>query len=433
MWGIRSKKRTTEPKRSMMGALSMYASLRELNHREFESTEGKSITIFELSNIYEDGIIVADGSISIDEQRLMGRVAIVESSSQLRSSKYAIDQNIILLISLNNNSIACRIDGSLIPTITISLPDDFVERFNSLIEGSQSYGCVPYIASIPRLKFTSHFTRLLVERIELKCAEQDQHLNDTDFNWSESFYITLMKMIGMGANQKTYIRLARRIPYKMICREKHSPKGVEALLLGSAGFLDDPIDPYQRELHKEFTHLQAKYGLIPLRRSEWDSKSRTRPTSHPVLRLAQIASLLCSKDLLFDSVMKCKSVEDINRIFDTIPSKYWDTHYTFDIATAEQVKRFSRDTLNVIGINVVCMSMFRYSKYTQNDELQNRAFDLLDKLYAEKNSIIKKFLDGGVEIENASFSQAILQLHKIYCTKKSCGSCFVGKARMKSE
>lgn len=60
-----------------------------------------------------------------------------------------------------------------------------------------------------------------------------------------------------------------------------------------------------------------------------------------------------------------------------------------------------------------------------------QAFDFLDELKAEVNSVVKMWQDVGLEVQNAGDSQALLQLKKEYCDRKYCLRCRIGYEYLK--
>jgi hypothetical protein len=51
---------------------------------------------------------------------------------------------------------------------------------------------------------------------------------------------------------------------------------------------------------------------------------------------------------------------------------------------------------------------------------------MLEKIAPEDNGLIRRFNEIGWVPENASQSQALLQLKKSYCDQKKCLSCGIG-------
>lgn len=417
--------------------LKLYASSTEILNKEFVSNQDTAVVISEIKNIEANqDILFANARFSMNGNPVAGRIALLENSSTWNQSPLSFSHDIDLMVVLHNQGPCCRVhDDSIIETIEVEIETDSSARLQKLINGAGSFGCGEYIASLDDIQRVNMCTKLLIERVEMKSRMIGEIYDDADCDWNETFYIMLVKMMGKGAHGEHYMRVAKKVSYKMLCREKHSLAAVEAMLLGAAGFLENPIDKYEIALARESKHLQNKYNIRPMRKSDWVSKSKatTFPSANPVLRMAQIAALVCSRDFLFGSAMKCRTMKDLEDLLKVKASDYWNTHYTFGMASAERQKFISADTIDVIGINVVCMVMFCYGQHTFDDKLQEASFDLLEKIKTERNSLTYGWAQQGVKMENAYFSQAMLQLSKIYCASKQCSSCFVGKARLKSE
>ncbi|MFI3265825.1 MAG: DUF2851 family protein [Rikenellaceae bacterium] len=419
-----------------MQLLKVYAGSKQMIDKEFRTYDDKIVFIDEISNIdYINNMIVADAKLYMDNNDVYGRIVFIDSlDNWRRNTTYNLDKfdNTALILALDNEGLVCRINGTVIPSVKITPSQQMIDMLEHLLANAENYVCGKYIAELEDIEQVSLMTKLLIERIEMKCHDIDDLLEKTEYQWSETFYIMLVKMIGMGTNQKAYLRLAQRVPYSMISREKHEPLHVEALLMGAAGFLEDPMDNYQIRLANEFRHLQNKYSIRPLSRIEWQlgRSNNTRPSSHPVLRLAQISALVCSKDFLFDTAISCRSTEDLDKLFNVAASEYWDTHYTFGLATHKVPKFIGSETIKTLGINVVCFLMFRHGAYTLNQDIKDAALDLLEKIGVEKNTIITNWIKAGIKIDNAYTSQAMLQLYKVYCSQKQCGICQVCKKRI---
>jgi hypothetical protein len=57
---------------------------------------------------------------------------------------------------------------------------------------------------------------------------------------------------------------------------------------------------------------------------------------------------------------------------------------------------------------------------------RERGIQLLESLKPERNAIIRKFNEIGVNSSNSAISQALIQLKKSYCDQKKCLSCGIG-------
>ena len=82
----------------------------------------------------------------------------------------------------------------------------------------------------------------------------------------------------------------------------------------------------------------------------------------------------------------------------------------------------------MILINVVAPFLFLYGKSRRDEDLKDRAFDLLDTLKSEKNTITDGWKTLGFTPESAAQGQALIQLKTEYCDRRRCLECSIGNA-----
>jgi hypothetical protein len=82
-------------------------------------------------------------------------------------------------------------------------------------------------------------------------------------------------------------------------------------------------------------------------------------------------------------------------------------------------------------INAIVPLLFAHGVYYNDDKVKEKAISWLDKIPAEKNSVIAPFASSNIPIEKANDSQALLQLKKEYCDAKRCLECSVGNSILK--
>jgi hypothetical protein len=56
----------------------------------------------------------------------------------------------------------------------------------------------------------------------------------------------------------------------------------------------------------------------------------------------------------------------------------------------------------------------------------SQSLEDLEKLPAEKNTILDQWQDAGMKYKNAFDAQALLGLYHDFCTQKKCLSCVIG-------
>ena len=269
----------------------------------------------------------------------------------------------------------------------------------------------------------SIFYRVAQERLERKHNDILKIYNDSLKDWNQTSYQILLKMMDIGANKAAYQRLAQVIPYRILLREVSSPHAVESLLLGGSGLLSlYPDDEYTLAIKEEWNHLACKYELSPMRLTDWNL-ARVRPYNHPVLRLAQLATLLHSKEFLVNRIVACRTPEDVIDLFSVEAAEYWNDHFIPAVESRNIPKRLGKEKALILGINLVVPIQIAYSYNIGKSELREYAEELLHAIPAENNRYTNQWQTAGVPLENAMASQAVIQIVTEYCQKERCAEC----------
>ncbi len=299
---------------------------------------------------------------------------------------------------------------------------------NRLQAGAGAYACSGYLVALSALKRSELCTALAFDRLARKMRTVEQLHAEADENWNQTFYLLYFRTLGDSRNQEAYLSLARRVPYKIVLRERLVPHAVEAMLFGASGLLERyRHDTYTLDLARSFEHLAAKYDIRPMEPSRWDL-TNIRPANHPALRLAEAAEFFAQDEFVMARTMACRTGEEIRRLFCVEAPGYWRTHHIPGSAGDEQPKRIGRFKADIIGINLVAVLQYAYGSYTGREELRDSALTLLERLPAEENRYMRAWREaGGLSPHNAFESQAFLQLATEYCAAKRCAECPVGR------
>lgn len=252
-------------------------------------------------------------------------------------------------------------------------------------------------------------------------------LEINDKSWEESFYQALAGSFGFKKNSDPFRLLAKSLPLKYLGKHKDNLLQIEAMLFGQAGFLNTnfPVDDYQAKLKKEYDFLRSKFSLKPLGEHLWKFM-RLRPSNFPTVRIAQFSMLIYKSSHLFSKIIHSADNKKIKDLFKVKASDYLDEHYRFGKKSKKSKKNLGDAAIDSILINTVIPFIFIYGKTTGNPELTEQAIAILEKLFPEENSIIRKWRKLGINAENAYNSQALLQLKNVYCDNKKCLKCRIG-------
>ncbi len=318
-------------------------------------------------------------------------------------------------------------DGAFLPQVTLEAGPVTEAAYEVLREGARSWGCAAHIARMENHERVALFTRLLADRIDRKHNDIKAIHAECSQNWNDTLYMMLLRTMGDLSNREAFVELGRRVHYGHILRERNSLEYVEALLLGASGLLDlYEDDAYTRRLKEHFEYLRNKYSIRAMAPRQW-KLTGNNPHSHPVIRLAQAAAFLSTREFLFENVIKCRTVPDVQALFCAEASEYWSTHYIPAQATDKRRKSIGPFKANMLGINLVAQMMFAYGDSMHDEGLKDAAIDLLEKIERESNAITDGWRTRGVLMESAADSQAILQLHNEFCTRGRCRHCAVGR------
>ncbi len=193
--------------------------------------------------------------------------------------------------------------------------------------GAATCACGERLAALSTLHRSDLCTALVFDRLGRKMRLVEELHAACDRNWNRTFYGLYFRTLGDRQNQEAYLELARRVPYRVVLRERLTPHAVEAMLFGASGLLDlYPHDSYTLDLGRTFVHLASKHDIRPMEASAWELAG-IRPANHPVLRLAEAAEFFARDEFVVDRAMACRSEADIRRLFCTEASAYWRTHH----------------------------------------------------------------------------------------------------------
>jgi hypothetical protein len=237
---------------------------------------------------------------------------------------------------------------------------------------------------------------------------------------------------GFKVNAVPFLMLARSIPLNILAKHQ-SLLQIEAVLFGQAGMLHNNFkDEYPNRLKQEYAYLQKKHKLEPVPAHLWKFL-RMRPANFPTIRIAQFAALVHQSLHLFSQIVETHTIKEILPLLDVTASEYWDTHYTFDEQQdAATKKHLGRSSVHNIIINTIAPIQFLYAAEQGTSAQQEKALQLLDTVPFEKNTILDTWQGIGWKAQNASQSQALIQLFNKYCTAKRCLDCALGHNIIKS-
>ena len=370
--------------------------------------------------------------IKIGDTTWAGNVEIHQKASQWNHHHHQKDKkynNVILHIVNHIDEITYNERKEKVPTAILIYPDLYYRNYLELQKSIHWISCLHILKEHKpeKLFLNQWIVNLAIERLQQKTEYFKTLIDFTNNNWEDAFYIFMARYFGGNVNTTAFEMLAKITPQKILAKHKNNLVHIEALLFGQAGFLADyNNDPYFQILKKEYSFLRKKYALQPMDSSLWNF-FRLRPSNFPTMRIAEFSSLIYGSVSLFSKIIHAESIDEVIQILNTPVSEYWQIHIKFGEKSAKRRSKLGKQAINTLLINTVIPVMFYYGKVYSKHEIHQKAMDWFEQLPAENNSIIRKWKEVNICANNALETQGLIQLKKLYCDKKKCLNCRLGK------
>ncbi|MDE6257388.1 MAG: DUF2851 family protein, partial [Muribaculaceae bacterium] len=376
--------------------------------------------------------------IKIDDTIWVGNVEIHVKASDWYRHKHDADpayDGVVLHVVAIEDGVVNRKDGSVIPQVGVTFPQEFFSLYSSLSEKIKDVRCTPHLPSLSKLTVEDWLSTLAVERMQQKSERILHILRECQGDWQQTCFITFARALGFGLNSEPFEMMARSLPLNILAHHSDSLFQIEALLFGQAGMLDMTnhiFDEYYQSLCREYYFLARKYGLRPLRPGVW-KYSKTRPGNFPHRRIAMLAQYLCGGFSLMADILAAKGEEEKSReLFAMDLDGYWETHAQFGAETGRAPKSLSKNSEDLLLINLVAPLIYSHCAHLGDYDKAEQAFALWMQLDAESNTYIRQWKGGGIECKDAMHSQALLQLRKCYCDPGRCLECRFGHSLLRN-
>ena len=377
-----------------------------------------------------------EARLTIDGVNWAGHIEMHVNSSDWYRHGHQKDpayDNVILHVVYEDDQPVYRLNGEQIPCLSIKrrISTSTMIAYNKLMAGRRWVPCVGLISSVEPITIVAAQDKMLSERLADKAQKMGDDLKSLDGDFHALIYQKLAYGLGLKVNAESMEILARSLPYNIVQRHRDNILQLEALLFGQSGLLPlQSDDAYVNTLQKEYDILQVKYNLVPMRAVQWKF-SRMRPASFPTIRIAQLAQLLHQMERVDDALFSEDHLTLLKHLV-LSPGGYWLTHYRFNKVAAPRNKSVGKATIDLILINVVAPLLFMYGQIRGSQDHKDKAVQLLDDIAAEKNAITKGWAALGIPCDNASQSQAMIHLKRVYCDHFKCLSCPIGHHVMRT-
>lgn len=385
-------------------------------------------------NLLNSGPDFFNAKLKINGILWAGNVEIHERSSDWYRHHHDRDDaynNVILHVVSSIDADVFTHDGKRLPQLILAVPDSLLAKYRELMEEETYPPCYRIIPRIDTLTVHAWMSRLTVERFEEKMHRIDNYLQRTNGDWERTFFITLARNFGFGTNAQAFEQWTFTILPNAVGRHRDNPLQVEAFFIGQAGLLNPEVvppeqrDDYYQRLCEEYAFLRNKFNLHAIESKQWKF-GRLRPQNFPHVRLSQFTQLYCEGGADFSRLLEAPDVKSLYALFHTAVTPYWRTHFSFGEASTESDKSLQQSSLNLLIINTAAPLLFAYGRKLMDEDMADRAFNLLEQLPAERNYITRSWQRAGLCVSHAADSQALIQLRQHYCDRKDCLRCRFG-------
>ena len=319
--------------------------------------------------------------------------------------------------------------SQIIPVLEMKefISQNLIDTYYALLASAAWIPCNNNLKDIRNISIKPWLSILIEERLTRRTTQIRDLFAANAMNWEESFYQWLASYMGFNLNNEAFLILARSIPLKILMKHKNSKFQVESLLFGQSGLLFSAInDEYSISLKKEYSFLARKYDLTPLQPTVWKFM-RTRPGNFPTIRIAQFADILTRISSLLSEILGNANSVAIRKNLSTEVSPFWHNHYQFGKPLEKQhPNSIGKQGIDNLIINAVVPFIYLYGKFHDNQTHWEKGLRILKQMEPENNIIIRNWGKLNIKVENASESQALIELYKTYCTPKRCLSCSIG-------
>jgi Protein of unknown function (DUF2851) len=398
------------------------------NSKELQLSTGESLQIIHPGQLNaHQGPDFLEASIKIDITKWIGNIELhVQTSDWFRHAHHHDKnyKNIILHVvwinDLENNM------GNL-PLLALAdkVPKMLLNRYEEWMMNMEFVPCGTQLSTVSSIVWEGWKERLLIERLQRKTGIVESYLNQCNHHWEEAFWWLLAKNFGIKVNAEAFESVAKSLPVTVLVRHKNQINQLEALLLGQAGLLETKfVEDYPQMLQKEYLFYKSKYKLQSIR--EPIHFLRMRPENFPTIRLAQLAMLIHDSSHLFSKVIEMNAAADVKALLAVTANDYWHYHYMLDEPSPFKPKKLGEQMANNIIINTIVPVVFAFGFLHKKDSYQEKAFNWLEAIRAENNSVVDRFTKAGLTSLSALDTQAVLELKTSYCDKRRCLDCAVG-------
>lgn len=400
----------------------------------FESNQGHRVEVIDRGTLNRgDGPDFCDAVVRIDGQTWAGSIEMhVRASDWYRHGHHndPAYANVVLHVVAVNDTLVRRGDGT-VPQILLPCDSNVMHRYAAMMQaGENDLPCGPGLADIQPMFVTDFVTALAVGRLERKSADICRILDANGGDWTAAAFVVIARALGFGSNADSMERVARAVPLAALLKQSDNPLALEAVLMGCGGLLQPPgRDEREEALCAEYDFYSRKFGLSHDNEDTIIWHRRVRPANRPVRRLATLALFMSDSFAFARRLFALDDAAGAAALFEGLeqPGNYWQTHSTPGTLLAKPSALLTANVVNLLMINAVAPLVYAYGRQNGYEGRSDLACEILMRIPAEDNSIIRMFAANGLHCRDAFGSQALIQLKRHYCDRRDCVRCRFGR------
>ncbi|MDE6523402.1 MAG: DUF2851 family protein [Muribaculaceae bacterium] len=402
----------------------------------FSLDSGERVRVIDPGTLNRDsGPDFFNAKVKIGEKTWAGNIEIHLKASDWNRHGHSADpayDNVILHVVAVSDTQIKRRDGSTLPQMRVTLPENFYKTFAYLTQVNSEIRCGSGLRLVDALRRADWIETLSIERLQHKATRIEESLRKSNGDWNAACFATLARGLGFGLNGIPFEMLAESINLNHLRRHSDNIVQMEAIFFGQAGLLDPMLfkgDMRYQIMCREYQFLARKYSMHPIPKTAWKF-SRTRPQNLPYRRIALLAKAMTESPDLLNRIIETEGDEDLLRpLFKWSVDPYWSRRMTFgsDAQTEANPPSLSEGSINILLINVAAPLLYTYALLHSDHNLKEAAIGILTGLPPEKNAIIRSWQQLGINAKDAGDSQALIHLKKEYCEKHECLRCRFGQ------
>lgn len=406
--------------------------------RDFRLKDGRALRITQFGEWnHGSGPDFAHAAIEIDGCHFTGDIEIDSRTSDWESHGHSTNPaftNTILHVAFEpmmRDAFVRTATHHQVPELLIS-PSQLAEalRLPSRATAIAIPGrCLAPLKRMPKLSVERLLQEASIRRASIKATRFIQTIGAHNFD--AALFQATAETLGYGGNSLPMKLLAQRAP---IARLRENPENAEAILLGTAGFLDADVhllapegtQAYLLDLWQTWWKIRPDHETPESRRPTWKAHGQ-RPANHPHRRVGGLSELIRQwptfRRLALNAPFSVKSLTDF---LHSLKHPFWSHHHTLTAArSGTAISVFGKNLALELSANHLIPLALHENRYTFREyhKLRHSAINRKLKLCgirlfgSQENA--KPFL------RRLSHQQALLQLYHDFCLEDSsdCENC----------